>query len=138
MSGVLLPLAAMLRRLRSSGRPIPIGAVEALLLIGAGVDSVPDLAAAMGHDGAPMPPASVSRLISMLRGRARYDMGRWVESPYNALVVVRSHPHRKGFQLMLSEAGAELLNDMLASTGPPYTCTSLLAPLRCASREEDR
>lgn len=109
MSATLHDLAALLRRLRSSGRTIPIGAAEALLLIGAGIDSVPDLAAAMGDGDTPLPPASVSRLVSLLRGRAQYRRGKWIESPFGALISVRQHPHRLGLQLVLSEEGAQLL-----------------------------
>jgi len=118
MSASLLATAGLLRRLRSTGRAIPIGAAEALLLIGAGVDSVPELAAAMGDGETPLPAATMSRLVSLLRGRARYDRGEWRESPYGALVEVRQHPHRRGLQLLLSADAQRLLND--------YSCNAAL------------
>lgn len=133
MSATLHDLAALLRRLRSSGRTIPIGAAEALLLIGAGIDSVPDLAAAMGNGDTPLPPASVNRLVSLLRGRARYSRGEWIESPFGALICVRPHPHRRGLQLVLSDAGAQLLAPL---TSGQYKPTTVLALPHCAPMEE--
>jgi len=135
MSDNLTALAALLRRLRSAGRTIPLGAAEALLLIGAGVDSVPELAAAMGDGHTPLPPASVSRLVSLLRGRARYHRGKWIESPLGALICVRPHPHRRGLQLRLSDTGAQLLN---THQNNQYKGTRVLAPSRCAPREIDQ
>lgn len=133
MTADLLTVAALLQRLRGTGRIIPVGAVEALLRIGAGVDSVTELAAAMGTDDTPLPPASISRLVSLLRGRARYDKGEWRESPYGALIEVRKHPHRKGLQLLLSAEGMELLSLYL---GQECACTTLLGVDRCAPVEE--
>lgn len=135
MSDNLRALAALLRRLRRTGRMIPLGAAEALLLIGAGVDSVPELAAAMGDGETPLPPASVSRLVSLLRGRARYERGRWIESPLGALICVRPHPHRQGLQLLLTDTGAQLLDSCRQNQ---YKATNLLASLHCAPREQNR
>lgn len=135
MKGHLHGLAALLRKLRTSGRPVPLGAAEALLLIGAGVDSVPELAAAMGDGETPLPPATVSLLVSMLRGRARYCRGKWIESPLGALICVRPHPHRRGMQLLLTEAGAQLLQQVHNPEENQYTSTSLLALSCCAPTE---
>lgn len=117
-----LRFARLLNALRETGRTIPIGAAEALLLIAAGVDSVPELAVTMASDGRPVAPATISRLISLLRGRARWDRGAWVESPYGALIATRRHPHRNGYQLVLTVAGRFLIDDCL---GGQYRGTTL-------------
>lgn len=105
-----IAFAGFLGALRQKGRAVPIGAAEALLLIAAGVDSVADLHSAMrDSDGNPLPAATMSRLVSLLRGRARYSQGAWVESPYG-LIDVRPHPHRRGMQLQLSAAGLQLIH----------------------------
>lgn len=127
MNPDLLALAALLRQLRCTGRTIPVGAAEALVLIGAGVDSIPELQKAMGDGETPLAAATVSRLLSLLRGRARYDRGTWRESPYGSLVQVRRHPHRRGWQLLLSTEAQSLLNQ--------YTGTSLLGVDACAPVE---
>lgn len=129
----LTELAALLARLRCSGRAIPIGAAEALLWVAAGVDSVPELAAAMGNDGAPLPPATVSRLVSLLRGRARYDRGQWIESPTGALIACRRHPHRRGLQMLLTEEGARVLSPHPKDQNK---CSSLLGLPLCAPTDE--
>lgn len=124
-AAALLAVAGLLRELRATDRPIPIGAAEALLLIACGIDHVSDLQEAMGcgsgrNDG-PLPSATASRLVGLLRGRSRYDGGSWRHSPLR-LVVTRPHPHRKGQQLLLSEEGAAVLNQHLGQ----YLCTNLL------------
>jgi hypothetical protein len=112
--GDLLRLAQLLAHLRASGRGIPVNAAEALLLIGAGVDHVAELQKAMPDEqGQPLPGATAARLVGLLRGRARYAAGRWIESPF-ALVETRRHPHRGGQQLLLSDQGRQLLNRFLA------------------------
>lgn len=128
-------MASLLARLRTSGRTIPIGAAEALLWVASGVDSVPELAAAMGTGGAPLPPATVSRLVSLLRGRARFSQGRWIESPMGALLAVRPHPHRRGLQLQITEAGGRLLN--MDQPGQNKR-TTILGGSLCAPTEECR
>lgn len=124
-AAALLAIAGLLRELRATDRPIPIGAAEALVLIACGIDHINDLAAAMGDgsggNGGPLPGATANRLVSLLRGRSRYDGGSWRHSPLR-LVVTRPHPHRKGQQLLLSEEGAAVLNHHLGQ----YLCTSLL------------
>jgi hypothetical protein len=118
-----LALAGFLGALRQKNRAVPINAAEALLLIASGIDNIPDLQQAMrDQEGNALPPATISRLISLLRGRARYDQGRWLESPYS-LLDVRPHPHRRGLQLQLSDAGRRLMRSYFGA----YTCTSLLA-----------
>lgn len=122
-------VAGLLGALRQNNRAVPLACAEALLLIAAGVDNIPDLQQAMRDgQGSPMPPSTISRLISLLRGRARYNQGRWIESPYT-LLEVRPHPHRKGLQLHLSAAGQQLIRShfesygSLTDLGPePSTC----------------
>lgn len=104
-----LTLARFLGALRLKNRAVPINAAEALLLIASGIDNIPDLQRAMQDlHGNALPAATISRLVSLLRGRARYHQGAWVESPYG-LVEVRPHPHRRGMQLQLSDAGQQLI-----------------------------
>lgn len=115
-------LAGFLGALRQRNRAVPMPAAEALLLIASGIDNIPDLQQAMRDgEGRPLPPATVNRLISLLRGRARYQRGQWVESPFT-LLDVRRHPHRRGLQLQLSEAGTQLIDSHFGA----YTCTSHL------------
>ena len=115
-------LANFLGALRVTNRAVPINAAEALLLIASGIDNVPDLQQAMRDaNGNALPASTISRLISLLRGRARYNQGRWLESPYS-LLEVRPHPHRKGLQLLLSEAGKRLIHHHFGA----YTCTNHL------------
>jgi hypothetical protein len=119
-----LALAGFLGALRQKNRAVPINAAEALLLIASGIDNIPDLQQAMrDQEGNALPPATISRLISLLRGRARYDQGRWLESPYS-LLDVRPHPHRRGLQLQLSAAGKRLIRSHFGA----YTRTTLLGP----------
>jgi DNA-binding MarR family transcriptional regulator len=87
----------------------PLVAAEALLWIASGVDHPAELAQVMGTDR-----STVSRTVSLLRGRARFRNGKAVESPYG-LVDLRKHPHRRGYQLALSDNGKELI----ASTFEP-------------------
>lgn len=103
--------ARFLAAFRMTGRAVPVTAIEAFLRIAAGVDSVPELQAQMGLD-----PGGASRVVSFLRGRARYNRGRWVEGGAS-LVLVRKHPHRGGHQLMVSADGIALL-DLLCSSAP--------------------
>lgn len=103
-------LAAFLGALRRKDRMIPVNAAEALLLIAAGVDNMPDLRKAMrDSEGNALPSATITRLVSLLRGRARYDEGQWIESPYS-LIDARPHPHKRGLQLRLSDAGKQLIH----------------------------
>lgn len=104
-----LALARFLGALRLKNRAVPINAAEALLFIASGIDNIPDLQRAMqDFHGNPLPAATMSRLVSLLRGRARYHQGAWVESPYG-LIEVRPHPHRRGMQLRLSAEGEQLI-----------------------------
>ncbi|QTP86375.1 hypothetical protein SSRP02_p019 [Synechococcus phage S-SRP02] len=120
--------------MRVTNRAVPINAAEALLLIASGIDNVPELQQAMRDaNGNALPAATISRLISLLRGRARYNQGRWLESPYS-LLEVRPHPHRKGLQLQLSAAGKRLINLHFGA----YTCTSNLGaePSTCDEKRQ--
>lgn len=104
-----IAVARFLGALRLKNRAVPINAAEALLLIASGVDNIPDLQRAMQDPhGKLLPAATISRLVSLLRGRACYRQGSWVESPYG-LLEVRPHPHRRGMQLQLSDAGKQLM-----------------------------
>ena len=69
--------ANFLGSLRKKGKIVPIEAAEALLLIAAGIDTMGALRQAMpDSDGNPLAASSASRLISQLRGRARYSQGK--------------------------------------------------------------
>jgi hypothetical protein len=110
-----LRMAHFLAHLRTSGRGVPVNAAEALLLIAGGVDHVSDLGAAMTDEkGQPLSGSTAARLVSLLRGRARYAHGRWIESPFS-LIEIRSHPHRRGQQLRLSQQGQELISQFFPS-----------------------
>ena len=120
--------------MRQHNRAVPISAAEALLLIAAGIDNVPDLQRAMRDaSGNALPPATISRLVSLLRGRARYHQGRWLESPYS-LLEVRRHPHRRGLQLRLSDAGQALLKSHFNE----FTCTTLLGAQQSTCDKKNR
>ena len=115
-------LAEMLGRLRHTavanagcGR-VTIATVEALAWIAAGVDNCNDLGVAMGTPGNPQATASTSRIVSALRGRGRWDAGKWIEAPFQ-LVETRKHPHRKGMLLELTQEGRDLLQ---REAGPRY------------------
>lgn len=102
-------VARFLGALRQKNRVVPIETAETLLLIAAGIDNIPDLQRAMcDSEGNALPAATISRLIALLRGKARYHQGNWVESPYS-LLDVRPHPHRRGHQLRLSDVGQQLI-----------------------------
>ena len=109
--------AHFLGSLRKKGKVVPIEAAEALLLIAAGIDNMTSLRQAMpDRDGNPLAVSSASRLISQLRGRARYSQGKWIESPHDSLVTVREHPHTKGMQLRLTPEGKNLIEQYLPTT----------------------
>jgi hypothetical protein len=111
-----LQVARFLAHLRSTGRGIPVNAAEALLLIAAGIDHRADLEQAMADEkGQPQSTATTSRLVNLLRGRARYARGKCIESPFS-LIEIRPHPHRRGYQLLLSEQGIALVG-LLAPAG---------------------
>jgi hypothetical protein len=129
-----LALASFLGALRLKNRAVPINAAEALLLIAAGIDNVPDLQKAMRDlHGNALPAATMSRLVSLLRGRARYHQGAWVESPYG-LIDVRPHPHRRGMQLQLSDAGLQLIRTYFGEN----SCTICLGvePSTCEEKSQ--
>lgn len=117
-----IAVARFLGALRQKNRAVPLNAAEALLLVASGVDNIPDLQRAMQDpDGKLLPAATISRLVSLLRGRACYRQGSWVESPY-VLLEARPHPHRRGLQLQLSAAGEQLIRLYFGKNN----CTSLL------------
>jgi hypothetical protein len=115
----LATMATFLAHLRTTGRGIPVNAAEALIWIASGIDNIPDLQQAMtDHDGQPLPGATTARLVALLRGRARYAQGKWIESPFS-LVEVRPHPHRRGQQIRLSDQGKNLVNAFFDLPGTP-------------------
>lgn len=102
--------AAFLSHLRVDGRAVPVNAAEVLLLIASGVDNIPDLQRAMPTaQNLPLPEPTARRLVALLRGRARYEGGAWIESPFS-LVSARSHPHKRGQQLLLTPQGEALIS----------------------------
>lgn len=124
--------ARFLGALRQKNRVVPLETAETLLLIAAGIDNVPDLQRAMSDsDGKLLPAATVSRLIALLRGKARYHQGSWVESPYS-LLDVRPHPHRRGHQLQLSAVGQQLISSYFGE----YVCTTSLVVSPSTCEEE--
>jgi hypothetical protein len=102
-------VAGFLHGLRVEGRAVPVSAAEAICLVASGIDNLKDLSHAMGLD-----PAACNRLVSFLRGRARFSAGKWIEGG-PALIDVRRHPHRRGLQLRLSAAGVEALRPLSTS-----------------------
>ena len=128
LAGSCLQMARFLAHMRSSGRGIPVNAAEALLLIAAGVVHVSTLQVAMPDEqGRPLSGATTARLVGLLRGRARYDGSKWIESPFS-LVVVRRHPHRRGQQLLLSDQGQQLVNAFLGKK--ESTCSNGTAAMQ--------
>ena len=112
-TGSCLLVARFLAHLRFSGRGIPVNAAEALLLIAAGIDHTAELQQAMTDEkGRPQSMATTTRVVNLLRGRARYARGKWIESPFS-LIAIRKHPHRKGYQLLLSQQGHQLVCALL-------------------------
>lgn len=100
---------------RHVGHP-PLVAAEALLWIAGGIDHGSDLAKAMGMDA-----STANRTIALLRGRTRWREGKAMPSPFG-LVELRSHPHRRGYQLLLTPDGTRLIASTFASNaGNPYT-----------------
>ena len=119
----LATMAIFLAHMRIAGRGIPVNAAEAFLLIASGVDHVSDLQQAMTDgEGQQLPGATTARLVALLRGRARYAQGKWIESPFS-LVTVRPHPHRRGQQLQLSDQGQTLVNTFFGLPGTPGKST---------------
>lgn len=114
--------AAFLAWFRQPGRNIPVIAAEALAWIASGVDSVPELQSRMDTC-----PATVSRTVSLLRGRARYREGRWIESPYG-LVMTRKHPDRRGNQLLLTTQGQQLVQAYFSADALPPTIAAPVQP----------
>lgn len=100
---------------RHVGHP-PLVAAEALLWIAGGIDHGSDLADAMGMDR-----STANRTIALLRGRTRWREGRSMPSPFG-LVELRKHPHRRGFQLSLTQDGENLIASTFdANTRRQYT-----------------
>jgi DNA-binding MarR family transcriptional regulator len=93
---------------RHVGHP-PLVAAEALLWIAGGIDHGSDLADAMGMDR-----STANRTIALLRGRTRWREGRSMPSPFG-LVELRKHPHRRGYQLSLTQDGENLIASTFAA-----------------------
>jgi hypothetical protein len=129
-----IAVARFLGALRQKNRAVPLNAAEALLLVASGVDNIPDLQRAMQDPhGKLLPASTISRLVSLLRGRACYRQGSWVESPYE-LLEVRPHPHRQGLQLQLSAAGKQLIDGCFGA----HRCNSLLVDQQSACDGESQ
>lgn len=112
-------VAAMLGGLRKASKRsrfdagIPLVAVEALLNIAQGVDTVDGLKRTMGLSA-----GQASRTLSLLRGRGRLEAGQWVESTVG-LVAVTNHPHQQGYRLQLTNDAIELLNSTFVPLNTP-------------------
>jgi DNA-binding MarR family transcriptional regulator len=76
--------------------------VEALLHIAMGADCSAALSQRMGIDR-----SSVSRIVSLLTGRG--TIGKAATRSNLRLVQRRTHPHRRGTQLALTQEGLDLL-----------------------------
>lgn len=118
----LQSVASFLGWFQQPGRNIPINAAEALLWIAAGEDSLAGLQRRMGSS-----PRAVERTVSLLRGRARYREGKWIESPYG-LVWVRKHPDRRGNQLLLTTQGQQLVQAYFSADALPPTIAAPVQP----------
>jgi hypothetical protein len=84
--------ATWIGAIRRSHPKLSLLAVEILLLIADGADSCREIKARMVGT---IDPANLNRQLGALTGRARWDRGRWVETPFQ-LVVTRPHPHISG------------------------------------------
>tara|TARA_B100001250_G_scaffold323784_1_gene287265 strand:+ start:655 stop:1002 length:348 start_codon:yes stop_codon:yes gene_type:complete len=102
--------AMFLSEFRKSSRQISTTQVEALLLIASGIDNVSDLQQAMFlNDGSPFPRSSAGRIVNYLGGRGRYCKGKWVNQGGEPLIKRRNHPHKQGYQLILTNEGEKLI-----------------------------
>ncbi len=102
--------AMFLSEFRKSSRQISTTQVEALLLVASGVDNISDLQKAMFlNDGSPFPRSSAGRIVNYLSGRGRYCKGKWIKTHSEPLIKRRDHPHRQGYQLILTNEGEKLI-----------------------------
>ena len=76
-----------------------------LALIGSGVDNAPDLQAETQQNE-----RLVRRRLQILQAAGHWVSGSVVQQKHDPLVQRRKHPHQRGFQYVLSPAGAELLD----------------------------
>jgi hypothetical protein len=76
-----------------------------LALISNGVDNAPDLTAKTQQNE-----RLVRRRLQILQAAGHWVCGSVVQQRHAALVQRRKHPHQRGFQYVLSPAGAELLD----------------------------
>lgn len=102
-------VAGMLAGLRQAAKTARAQAMhpavpEVLLWIAAGVDHRQDLAKVSG-----LSDREVRRICHTLSGKGYRQGGQIVDSAFD-LVIVRRHPHRRGDQLALTEAGKTLLS----------------------------
>jgi len=103
--------ARFLSEFRKSSRQISTTQVEALLLIASGIDNVSDLQQAMFlNDGSPFPRSSAGRIVNYLSGRGRYCKGKWIKTHNEPLIKRRGHPHKQGYQLILTNEGKKLID----------------------------
>ena len=103
--------AMFLSEFRKSSRQISTTQVEAFLLVASGVDNVSDLQQAMFlTDGSPFPRSSAGRIVNYLSGRGRYSEGKWINQGGEPLIKRREHPHKQGYQLILTNEGRKLID----------------------------
>ena len=102
--------AMFLSEFRKSSRQISTTQVEALLLVASGIDNMNDLQKAMFlDDGSPFPRTNIVRVVNYLSGRGRYSAGKWINQGGEPLIKRREHPHKRGYQLMLTNEGEKLI-----------------------------
>ena len=77
-----------------------------LALISNGVDNAPDLRAVTQQNE-----RLVRRRLQILQAEGHWVCGSVVQQKHDPLVQRRKHPHQRGFQYVLSPAGAQLLAD---------------------------
>ena len=103
--------AMFLSEFRKSSRQISTTQVEALLLVASGIDNISDLQKAMFlNDGSPFPRSSAGRIVNYLSGRGRYCKGKWIKTHNEPLIKRRGHPHKQGYQLILTNEGKKLID----------------------------
>lgn len=82
---------------------------EILLWVAAGCDHATDLCQQTGINK-----REVGRLLAQLSGKTYRCHGLW-RTPQVRLIEARDHPHRRGHQWRLTEAGLELVHSLTSS-----------------------
>jgi len=102
--------ASFLSEFRKRSKIITTTQVEALLFVASGVDNISDLTSIMLDErGESMPLTTVTRVIHYLSGRGRYSKGKWINQGGEPLIQRREHPHKRGYQLILTHEGEKLI-----------------------------